>query len=285
VTVTYNDGADPTAAAAAAKTADVAIVMVGNKDREGADRPDLSLPDNQDALVFAIASANARTVVVLKTGGAVLMPWIARVSAVLEAWYPGEEDGNVVADLLFGVTNPSGKLPVSFPRIESEVPANTREQYPGVNGTAVYSEKLQVGYRWYDAQQVPAMLPFGYGLSYTTFKFSNFGIVAKTLDTVAVSMDLVNSGDREGAEIAQVYVAAPPGAGEPPRQLKGFAKVTLKPGESKRVTIPLDPRAFEMWDVSAKRWVHAAGPHEILVGDSSRNLIHTNTITINPNSR
>ena len=273
VAIVYNDGTDSAAAAAAAKSADVALVMVGNKDGEGKDRPDLLLPGNQNALVSAVAAANPRTIVILKTGGPVLMPWLDQVPAVLEVWYPGEEDGNIVADLVFGDVNPSGKLPMTFPREAADVPAHTPEQYPGVDGTATYSEKMQVGYRWYDAQNVAPLFPFGHGLSYTTFVLANLSVSPFSADgTVQVAVDVTNSGDREGAQVVQVYVAAPSDAGEPPKQLKGFAKISLKPGETRHITVTLDQRAFSIWDINSGRWTIAPGQHEILVGDSSRNL-------------
>jgi beta-glucosidase len=281
VKVTYHDGANPAAAAAVAKSADVVLVMVGNKDREGRDRPNLSLPAEQDALVSAVAAANPHTIVILKTGGPVLMPWLDKVTAVLEAWYPGEEDGNVVADLVFGTVNPSGKLPMTFPKAEAEVPAHTPEQYPGVSGNALYSEKLLVGYRWYDAQKVAPLFPFGFGLSYTTFGFANVSVSPFTADrAMQVSVDISNTGQRAGAEVVQVYVAAPATAGEPPKQLKGFAKVMLQPGEMRRVTVTLDPRAFSIWDEKANRWIVAPGEHQILVGNSSRNLPLRAAVTI-----
>ncbi len=273
VIVTYDDGTNVATAAAVAKAADVALVMVGNKDSEGRDRPNLSLPKNQDALISAVAAANPKTIVILKTGGAVLMPWLDRVPSVLEVWYPGEEDGDVVADLLFGDVNPSGKLPLTFPKTESDVPASTPEQYPGVNGNADYSEKLLVGYRWYDARNVAPLFPFGYGLSYTTFAVNKLSISRFSGRTgVRVAFNVANTGPRAGAEVVQVYVAAPPDAGEPPRQLKGFAKVKLRPGETRQVTIMLDRRAFSIWDSSAGHWVLAPGQHQILVGMSSRDL-------------
>jgi len=283
VTLAYNDGTDASAAAALAKTADVAIVMVGNRDREGHDRPNLSLPGNQDALVEAVAAANPHTVVVLKTGGPVLMPWIDHVPVVLEAWYPGEEDGNVVADLLFGTTNPSGKLPMTFPKAENETPAHTPQQYPGVNGTVIYSERLEVGYRWYDAQNVAPLFPFGFGLSYTTFRLSHLDAPASAHPGghVRVSLDVTNTGARAGAEVVQVYVASPPYAGEPPKQLRGFVRVRLRPGETERVGIALDPRAFSIWDTKANRWAVIGGKYEILVGDSSRDLPLHRPITVN----
>ncbi len=273
IAVTYQDGADLAAAAAAAKGADAVLLMIGNKDREGRDRPNLSLPDNQDALVSAVAAANPRTIVVLKTGGAVLMPWLDRVAAVLEAWYPGEEDGNAVADLIFGDANPSGKLPLTFPKSDAEVPASTPEQYPGVNGTATYSEKLEVGYRWYDAHGAVPLFPFGFGLSYTTFSIANLLVTPFSPDRpVQAAVDIANTGSRAGAEVLQVYVAAPPQAGEPPKQLKGFTKVFLNPRESRRVSIPLDARAFSIWSAASGRWTLAPGRHEVLVGSSSRDL-------------
>jgi beta-glucosidase len=281
VKITYLDGTDVAAATGAARSADVAIVMVGNRDREGRDRADLSLEGNQDALIAAVAAANPRTIVVLKTGGAVLMPWIDAVPAILEAWYPGEEDGNVVADLLFGVANPSGKLTLTFPKLANEVPASTPEQYPGVNGNATYSEKLLVGYRWYDAKRVEPLFPFGFGLSYTTFSMANLKVAPYSAGTpLHVSVDVTNTGARDGAEVVQVYVAAPATAGEPPKQLKGFAKVALKPHQTQTVTIALDPRAFSIWDVAKNRWTVVSGEHEILAGNSSRNVPLKAKITI-----
>lgn len=277
-TVTYNDGTDTAAAANVASSADLAILMVGNKDREGRDRPNLSLPDNQDQLVDAVAAANPHTIVVLKTGGPVLMPWLNKVSAVLEAWYPGEEDGNVVADLLFGKANPSGKLTVTFPKAEADVPAHTPQQYPGVNGVATYSERLLVGYRWYDAQKIEPLFPFGFGLSYTNFAIKNLHVARHKPDgQLTVTVDVTNTGSVAGADVVQVYVSAPSAAQEPPKQLKGFAKISLAPNEKRLVSIEIDPQAFSHWDTAAARWVRVPGQYTILVGDSSRDLpLHQN---------
>jgi len=283
IKVDYNDGSDPAAAAALAKSSDVALVMVGNVDREGRDRLNLALPDNQDQLVSAVAAANPRTVVVLKTGGPVLMPWLDQVPAVLEAWYPGEEDGNVVAGLLFGNANPSGRLPVTFPKAEGDTPAHTPRQYPGVNGTATYSEGMLVGYRWYDAQKITPLFPFGYGLSYTTFALSKL-LTAETKggsqNVFSILVDVTNTGPRAGAEVVQVYIAAPPAAGEPPKQLKGFAKVSLQPGETKQVTVMLDQRAFSVWDTKTGQWTVVPGNYGVLVGDSSRDLPLKGSVTV-----
>lgn len=280
-TVTYNDGSDPAAAASIAGKSDIAVVMVGNRDREGHDRPNLSLPENQDQLIDAVAAANPHTVVVLKTGGPVLMPWLDRVPAVLEAWYPGEEDGNAVADLLFGNANPSGKLTVSFPKSESDTPAHTPKTYPGVEGTVIYSEGLEVGYRWYDARHVEPLFPFGFGLSYTTFTFTHLTISPEgAKGDVHVAVTLTNSGSTAGAEVVQVYVADPAPAGEPPHQLKGFVKVDLRPGESRRVFVTLDPRAFSVWNTASNGWKVVPGQFTILAGGSSRNLPLQGTVQI-----
>ena len=282
VRIMYDAGDVVEKASRLAAASDVAIVMLGNKDREGTDRPSLSLPNDQDRIVTAVAAANPRTVVVLKTGGAVLMPWLPQVPAVLEAWYPGEEDGNVVADLLFGAATPSGKLPVTFPRAESDTAANTPEQYPGVNGTAVYSERLLVGYRWNDAHRVEPLFPFGFGLSYTTFTLASLQAPASTHGgtPLTVSVEVANTGHRTGAEVVQVYVEAPANAGEPPRQLKGFTKVTLHAGERRRVGIALDPHAFSIWDTAHGTWMPVPGTHRLRVGTSSRDLPLTTEITI-----
>jgi beta-glucosidase len=274
VSVSVDDGSDIARAVTAAQQADVAIVKVGDSEKEGTDRPNLSLPGNQDALIEAVAKANPHTVVVLNTGAPVLMPWIDDVPAVVEAWYPGEEDGNALAAVLFGDVNPSGKLPVTFPSTEDQVPASTPAQYPGVNGTATYSEGLQVGYRWYDAQNQKPLFPFGFGLSYTSFAFSKLA-VTPTLSTkgdVHVSATVTNTGARTGTDTAQVYVTFPSRAGEPPRQLQGFAKVTLRPHESKRVQLSLDQRAFSVWDSASQSFGPVAGSYQVAVGDSSDHL-------------
>ncbi len=280
ITITYNDGSDPSAAAVIAKSVEVAIVMVGDKNRENQDRPNLSLPNEQDALIGAVAAGNPHTIVVLKTGGPVLMPWLEHVSAVLEAWYPGEEDGRAIADLLFGRLSPMGKLPMTFPRTEAEVPAHAPEQYPGVNGVATYSEKLEVGYRWYDAQKIAPLFPFGFGLSYTTFKFDHLKVSPATANKVIVEFDVTNTGKRDGSEIAQVYLASPATAGEPPKQLKGFARVDLHAGQTKHVTMNLDERAFSIWKTEANKWTVAPGTYGVLVGDSSRDLPLKGSVTI-----
>jgi beta-glucosidase len=274
VSVSVDDGSDIARAVAAAKEADVAVVKVGDSETEGSDRPNLSLPGNQDALVAAVAAANPHTVVVLNTGAPVLMPWLDAVPAVVEAWYPGEEDGNALAAVLFGDVNPSGKLPVTFPRTEDQVPASTPAQYPGINGVATYSEKLEVGYRWYDAQHQEPLFPFGFGLSYTSFRFSDLKVTRSLCrkGEVFVSAKVTNTGGRPGTETAQTYLTFPSRTGEPPRQLKAFAKVTLRPHQSKRVEMALDRRAFSIWDSASQKFATVAGTYQVAVGNSSRNL-------------
>lgn len=282
VNVSYADGSDPAAAAALAHSADVAVVMVGDNETEGSDRPNLALSGNQDQLVESVAAANPHTVVVVKSGGPVLMPWIDQVPATVEAWYPGEEDGNAVASVLFGDVNPSGKLPISFPRKDADTPAHTPEQYPGVNNTATYSEGLKVGYRWYDAEGIAPLFPFGYGLSYTTFAYSNLDVSPRLNPNgqVTATADVTNTGRRAGSEVAQVYVADPSTAGEPPKQLKGFQKVTLQPGETKHLTFKLDQSAFSIWDSAAQQWTTVHGRYGVFVGGSSRDLPLQGTVTV-----
>jgi beta-glucosidase len=280
VRVAYASGGDLGAAVALAKSADVAIVMVGDRDREGRDQS-LDLGDGQNRLVAAVAAANPRTVVVLKTGSAVLLPWLEQVPAVLEAWYPGEEDGNAVAAVLFGEVDPSGRLPLTFPRRLADLPANTPEQYPGVDGVVHYSEGVFVGYRSYDERHIAPLFPFGFGLSYTTFACSRLAVSPASLPAsgapdaaVAVECDVANTGKRFGREVVQLYVGFPPAPEfpEPPRQLKAFAKVPLEPGQTRRVRLSVPVRSLADWDVQTHRWVVRPGTYRIWVGTSSRDL-------------
>jgi len=276
--VSYADGSDPAKAAEVAKAAKVAIVFVNTDDSEGRDRPNLELPDHQDELVEAVAAANPNTIVVLNTGGPVLMPWVDKISGLIEAWYPGQEDGTAIAAILYGDVNPSGKLPLTFPRTASEIPTSTAAQWPGVNGRSTYSEKLDVGYRWYDAHHVQPLFPFGYGLSYTSFKLSDLRVTpAKitgmdTKTNVQVDLQVKNTGKREGAEVIQVYVEQPERNGEPPRQLRAFTKVDLKAGQSQSVRLNLNPRALSIYDPDLHTWKMPSGEYKILVGTSSRDL-------------
>jgi beta-glucosidase len=283
VTVDFADGSDAAAAAALAGRSDVAIVMVGDNETEGRDHQ-LSLSGNQDALVSAVAASNRNTVVVVKSGSAVLMPWADQVPAIVEAWYPGEEDGAVVAAVLFGDVNPSGKLPITFPRQLADLPANTPAQYPaqpvpsGTIAQANYSEGLLMGYRSYDARGVAPLFPFGFGLSYTTFGFHNLDVERHDGNRVVVTFDVADTGRRAGADVAQVYVGMPAAVGEPPSQLRAFAKVQLHAGQRRHVSLTLDARAFSHWDVARHAWVVTPGAYRIMVGDSSRDIALQTTV-------
>lgn len=280
VRVSYTDGSNLTQAAAAARKAEIAIVFANTKESEGADRPNLELPGGQDQLISSVAAANPKTIIVLNTGGPVLMPWISKAGAVIEAWYPGQEDGNAIAAILFGDVDPSGKLPLTFPASAAEIPTSGREQWPGIGGKSVYSEKLDVGYRWYDAHDVQPLFPFGFGLSYTTFTFRDLRVSPSLLNAtgsrisreVAVQVTVKNTGRRSGAEVVQAYVGQPARNGEPPRQLRGFLKVFLQAGESRSVNLTLDPHSFSVFDTASRGWVTRSGVYRIFVGDSSRNL-------------
>ena len=269
-------------AVAAAKSADVVIYVGGlnhhgGYDTEGADRKDIKLPGEQDELIQKIVQANPKTIVVLMGGGAVEMDaWLARVPTVLYAWYPGLEGGNALARALFGDVNPSGKLPCTFPKHLADSPAHALHAYPGTNGTVVYQEGLLVGYRWFDTKKVEALFPFGHGLSYTTFKYSNLNLVPgpEALGApVTVEFELANTGSRAGAEVAQVYVQeASPSLPRPLKELKGFKKVLLQPGEKQKVSVILDRNAFAHYAPDKKGWVADKGAYKILVGGSSRDL-------------
>lgn len=272
VSVEENDGKDLAQAAALAKAADVAILMLGDRQTEGRDHA-ITLDGNQDALAAAVLAANSHAIVVLKTGGPVLMPWIDHAPAILEAWYPGEEDGASVASVLFGAINPSGKLPITFPKRDEDLPLQTPEQYPGVDNTVHYSEGLLVGYRWYDAKEIQPLFPFGYGLSYTTFAYKNLKVSPPTQAmNVNVEFTVSNTGNCAGAEVAQLYVGFPPipDAPEPPRQLKGFHRVELNAGESAQVKITLDARSFSRWDSTSHSWRITPGTYTVAAAASSR---------------
>jgi beta-glucosidase len=225
--------------------------------------------------------------VVLDTGGAVLMPWIDRVAGVIEAWYPGQEDGNAIAAVLFGDVNPAAKLTLTIPRTASEVPTAEKEQWPGVNGKSTYTEKLNVGYRWYDSTHTQPLFPFGFGLSYTTFQLSDLVVEPATASAsdlaqspIRATVQVKNTGRREGAEVVQIYVAHPPANGEPSHQLRAFAKVSLKAGESRTVTLSLEKDSFSTYDPSKHGWKVRDGDYQILAGSSSRDLPLSGRISI-----
>ena len=265
-------------AIAAAKSADVVIYIGGlNHDKgfdcEGADRKDLKLPYGQEELIQKIVAANSKTVVVLEGTMVEMGDWLGKVPALLQAWYPGMEGGNALAKVLFGDVNPSGKLPATFPKKLADSPAHTLGSYPGTNGTVTYAEGLLVGYRWFDTKNIEPLFPFGFGLSYTTFKYSDLKLIPGTNLTVTAQFEVENTGNLAGAEVAQLYVhQKKPGLPRPEKELKGFKKVVLKPGESRVVTIPLSAAAFAFYDDGKKSWVAEKDAFTIAVGGSSRDL-------------
>lgn len=281
VAVNLLDGSDIPKAAELARKADVAIVMVGEVDSEGHDHG-LELDAAQNDLISAVTAANPHTVVVLKTGSAVLMPWVDKVPAIVEAWYPGEEDGNAVADVLFGEVNPSGRLPITFPKRIEDTPAHTPEQYPGVGGIAKYSEGVFVGYRYYDQNNIVPLFPFGHGLSYTSFKYDKLRIgnlpspplTRNNIGAFVVELDVTNTGSRDGAEVVQVYLGLPSSSSipEPPKQLAGFIRVGLKRGERTRAKINIPTRSLSYWNTSSHDWKIARGEVQVMVGASSRDI-------------
>jgi beta-glucosidase len=273
VTVRYNSGSSVSSAAAMAASSRVAIVFASYPEAEGGDRTSIDLPSTEDSLISAVAAANPRTIVVLNTGSAVTMPWLSSVAGVLEAWYPGQEDGAAIASLLFGTSDPSGHLPVTFPTSLAQVPASSAAQWPGTGGTVRYSEGVDVGYRWYQANHLTPLFPFGYGLSYTSFSFSDLKISRLTAGGAAtVSATVTNTGSRAGADVAQLYVHDPPASGQPPEQLDGFRRVYLQPGASQQVTFDLTRQNLRHWNTSRNSWATSTGSYGINVGDSSANL-------------
>jgi len=284
-TVKFDSGDNPSSAAALAKQSDIAIVFVHQWTSEGMDLRNLSLPDNQDALIDQVASANPHTIVVVESGTAVTMPWLDKVSGVLEAWYAGSKGADAVANILFGDVNPSAKLPMTFPKSEADLPhPQLVVPPPGAQGTAAvmrtgeakptfavkYDEGLKVGYKWYDAENKPVLFPFGHGLSYTTYAYSGLKVTPGA--QTAVTFTVKNTGQREGSEIAQVYAALPETAAEPPKRLVGFTKIQLKPGETKEVTVNVDGKYLSIFDESANVWKLVPGSYNIMVGGSSKDL-------------
>jgi beta-glucosidase len=285
VSVKFASGADPAGTAALAKQSDVAIVFVHQWSSEDFDLPNLSLPDNQDAMIDQVASANPRTIVVIESGSVVTMPWIDKVSGVLEAWYAGSKGADAVANILFGDVNPSAKLPMTFPRSEADLP-HPREVIPSPSmlGKAAvmatgeakptfevhYDEGLKVGYKWYDAERKAVLFPFGFGLSYTSYAYSELKVRAGKQPTVTFTVK--NAGSRAGAEVAQVYAALPADAGEPPKRLVGWSKVKLQAGESKEVTISIDSAYLSVFDEASDSWKMVPGSYSFMAGGSSQDL-------------
>jgi beta-glucosidase len=289
--VKFDSGADPAAAAALAKASEVAIVFVHQWISEGMDLPNLSLPDNQEALIAAVAAANPKTIVVLETGTVVTMPWIDKVSGVLEVWFAGSKGADAVTNVLFGEVNPSAKLPITFPLSEKDLPHTTVTQPPAQgrgpeNGGVLekptfdvhYDEGLKVGYKWYEAEKKPVQFPFGFGLSYTSYAYSNLKVISGNDTTVTFTVK--NTGKRTGQEIAQVYAALPADTGEPPKKLVGWSKVQLNPGESKEVTVSIPAMYLSIYDEASHGWKLVPGGYTFMAGGSSSDLPLKETVNM-----
>jgi len=273
-----------------AKKADVVILVAGLNgewESEGFDRVNMKLPGDQDKLIKKVAKANKNTIVVLNVGSPVEMPWIDKVPAVLQLWYDSQEQGNALADVLFGDENPSGKLPTTFPVRLEDNPAYIN--YPGENGKVRYGEGIFVGYRYYDKKNVEPLFPFGHGLSYTKFKYSNLKLSAKSItpnDKLTVKVNVANTGKVAGKEVVQLYVRDVKATfARPEKELKAFAKVDLKPGKKKTVTFTLDREAFWYFDTARNAWSTEPGEFEILVGASSRDVRLNGVVTLEPEAR
>jgi beta-glucosidase len=292
--IEFSSGQDPIASATLAKNADVAIVFAYQWLSEGMDLPTLSLPDNQDALIEQVATANPNTIVVLETGTAVTMPWAGKVAGIVEAWYAGSRGHIALANVLTGEVNPTGKLAMTFPKSDADLPhpvipplsAEDEGQGTGVeNGpahseskyTMHYDEGVKVGYKWYESERKKPLFPFGFGLSYTTYAYSNL-----TTDDAGrtATFSVKNTGERSGTEIAQVYATLPEIAGEPFKRLVGWQRIELAPGESKTVTIEVDPRVISVFDEQKNAWSLLPGAYQILAGPSSGETSVTATLHV-----
>jgi beta-glucosidase len=300
--ISYSSGDDLAAASAAAKSADVAIVFAYQWESEAIDLKTLDLSPDQNKLIEAVAAANPKTIVVLETGSPATMPWIDKVAGVVEAWYPGIRGAEALANILTGSVNPTGKLAVTFPKSDPDLPhpklalppPESRPDFAHMifdesNVMSVlfkalpafeinYDEGLKVGYKWYEAEQKPVLFPFGFGLSYTTYAYS--GISVTSGDSTVVSFTVKNTGKRAGTEIAQVYASLPDPAREPPKRLVGWARVQLAPGESKQVSIPVGRDRLTVYDESSDSWKLVRGNYVIRVGSSSQNLPLHETVSL-----
>ncbi|EJL29290.1 beta-glucosidase [Novosphingobium sp. AP12] len=300
--VVYVDGSDPKAAAQAAKDADIAIVFAWQWQTEAQDTETIRLPDNQDAMIDAVASANRKTIVVLETGGPVEMPWLAKVPALVEAWYPGQRGGEAIANVLLGDVNPSGRLPITFPVSASQAPrsmpaglpelraadarraAGDTGNYGMTGGVAPFSvdypEGAEIGYRWYAKTGRKPLFPFGYGLTYTRFAYANLKV--QDGPALTVSFDVTNTGARTGADAPQLYVEAKSSAGVAAYRLAGFDKLTLSPGETRRVSMTVDPRVIARFDEAARKWHLDGGTYALTVGHFAGDSALRGTATLQP---
>jgi beta-glucosidase len=282
--VRFSDGSSVSAATALARSSQVAIVFAKDSEAENMNRPSLALDPGEDNLIDAVARANRQTIVVLETGAPVTMPWLRRVAAVLEAWYPGERAGHAIARLLFGDANPSGRLPITFPVRDSDLPtAGSTLSWPGTAEKIDYNEGLLVGYRWYEAKHIGPLFPFGFGLSYGgRFVYSKLrlirvlraapGSVFERHAAARVEFTVSNRGSRTATDVPQVYVGFPPSVGEPPRRLADWAQVSLPPGAARTITLTLPESAFDYWYTAGNRWRISPGLYEVWVGPSSAQL-------------
>jgi len=289
--IDFDPGTDPKSAANLAKSADLAIVFAYQWLSEDMDVPSLSLPNNQDELIEQVAAANPHTIVVLETGTAVTMPWINKVAGVVEAWYAGSSGHKALANVLVGDVNPTGKLPLSFPKSEADLPHPDAPKIPSESqvhagdvaddgapsanasahaGYAVhYDEGPEVGYKWYEAQNKKPLFPFGFGLSYTTYAYSGLSV---DLATKTVRFTVKNTGKRAGTEIAEVYARLPKGTDEPYTRLAGWKRVTLAPGESQSISIVIDDRVLQTFDEEENAWNMTKGEYQVMVGGSSDDM-------------
>lgn len=283
-TVLFDDGKDPRSAAKLAASSDVAIVFVTQWLAESIDAKNLHLPNMQDTLISAVAAANRHTIVVLETGDPVVMPWLSQVSAVLEAWYPGSGGGAAIGNLLFGMVNPSGHLPITFPTGVQQLP---RPKEPGLSDPNGYFdvnydiEGAAVGYKWFDKNNLTPLFPFGFGLSYTTFAYSHLH-ASNSNDHVTVEFDVRNTGKVAGWAVPQVYLGFPEGVGEAPRRLVGFQKVALMPGQTQHVSLSVEQRLLGMFDDTTgnRHWYVTPGQYQVVLGESSRDFKLNTTVTL-----
>ncbi|RYE17985.1 MAG: glycosyl hydrolase, partial [Sphingobacteriaceae bacterium] len=295
--IAKNQQADPQLiqqAVAAASASDAAVIFCGwthgydyskwddnAYDAEGVDKPNMNMPFGQDELIKAVLKANPKTIVVLMGGGPIdVSEWINNAGAVLEGWYPGMEGGNALAKIIFGEVNPSGKLPMTFPKKLEDSPAHKLGEFPGKNGVVHYNEGVFVGYRYFDTYHVQPQFAFGHGLSYTKFDYSNLNVLAGK-NQATVKIQIKNSGKREGAEIVQIYVKQDKSTVErPEKELKAFQKVFLKPGESKIIELKLNADAFQYYNENQKKWVLEPGKFTIMAGSASDHILLNQTINL-----
>jgi beta-glucosidase len=298
--VQFNPGTDPSAAAALAKTAAVAIVFASQWESEGMDLDSLSLPKHQDDLIAAVAAANPHTIVVLETGSPVSMPWVGQVSAIVEAWYAGSQGAEALANIIFGDVNPSAKLAITFPTSDADLPHHSIVKPPLESTThdepdawkkiaaglpafqTTYDEGLKVGYKWYDSENKQVLFPFGYGLSYSTYTYANLRVTPGETagGKVRLSFTVTNTSNRAGSEIAEVYAALPAAASEPPKRLVGWNKFKLNPAESKDVVVEVDPLYLSIFNVDRNGWQLIPGDYKFMVGGSSQSLPLTQSVSL-----